>query len=95
MFLTIILNLGLLIFCFALWSCYITQSNLLLLLIYFEIFILGIRINFLLFTKIINNLTGYIYIFGILVVRAIETVIGLAIILRLTQHQNTYNLLKL
>ena len=72
--------LSVFLFCVGLFGIYVLPRNLITMLISFELILLSINYNFLLFSVINNDLLAQFYALLILVIAAVETALGLSFI---------------
>lgn len=75
------LILSVIVFSVALFGLMIHHKNILNLLICIELLLLSVNLNFIAFSHYFNDLAGQIFVFFILAVAAVETAIGLAILI--------------
>jgi len=68
-----------LIFFFGLLGLILNKRNLLLLLMSIELMLLGVNLNFIIFSVLLDDLMGQIFSLYILTVAAAESAIGLAL----------------
>jgi NADH-quinone oxidoreductase subunit K len=78
--LNFILTVSLLIFFIGLAGLITIKKNVLVTLMSIELMLLGINLNFLIFSLYLDDLSGHIFILFILTISATESVIGLALI---------------
>lgn len=71
----------LLLFILSILGIILNQSNIILILIFIEIMLLSISLNFIIHTYIIDNLLGQICSIYIITVAAVESAIGLSIMI--------------
>lgn len=79
--LNFILLLTLLLFVIGFIGLVLNRKNFLLVLISIEIILLAINLNFILFSVYFDDLVGQIFVLFILAIAAIESSIGLAILI--------------
>jgi len=65
------------------------RKNYLLLLLFLELMLLSVNYNFLLFSILLNDINGLIYMFYVLILAGIEASLGFSILIL----YNNYNLL--
>lgn len=73
--------LPLLIFILSLLGVIINRTNIILLLICIEMMLLSICLNFLIISHSLNNIVGLIVVIFIITVAAVESAIGLSIMI--------------
>jgi len=71
----------LLLFVLSILGIILNQSNIILILIFIEIMLLSISLNFIIHAYVINNLLGQICSIYIITVAAVESAIGLSIMI--------------
>ncbi len=67
----------------------INRKNVITLLMCIELMLLSVNINFIAFSRYLNDLQGQIFVFFILTVAAAEAAIGLAILVALFRNRAT------
>ncbi len=70
----------------------LNKKSLIHLLFSIELMLLSVNLNFLFFSRMINDISGHIINIFILTVAAAETAIGLAIIMMLFTNNSSMNL---
>ena len=83
------LTLGAILLSISTAGIIINRKNMITLLMCLELLLLAVNMNFIAFSRYLNNLDGQIFVFFILTVAAAETAIGLAIIVVLYRHHKT------
>jgi NADH-quinone oxidoreductase subunit K len=68
------------------------NKNLILLLIYIELILLAVNTNFIIFSKLWNDINGQIFVLFVLTISAAEIAVALAIIFKLFQTSQTINI---
>jgi len=66
----------------------ILNNNLLLFMLITELFLLGVNLTFIEYSLLLNEILGFIISIIILIMAAIETSLGLAIIIRYIETNN-------
>lgn len=87
--LTHFLSLSAILFGIALAGIFINRKNILVILMCIELMLLAVNTNFIAFSKYFNHLDGQIFVFFILTVAAVESAIGLAILVVLFRHHKS------
>lgn len=67
----------------------INRKNVITLLMCIELMLLSVNINFIAFSRYLDDLQGQIFVFFILTVAAAEAAIGLAILVALFRNRST------
>ena len=80
------LSLGGMLFALSVIGIYLNRRNLIVLLMAIELMLLAVNINFVAFSHYLNDLSGQLFVFFILVVAAAESGIGLAILVVLFRN---------
>jgi len=83
------LTLGALLFCISVAGIFINRKNVLILLMCIELMLLAVNINFVAFSRFLDNIDGQVFVFFILTVAAAEAAIGLAILVVLFRNRRT------
>ena len=89
--LTDYLILGALLFAIAVMGLFINRKNLVVLLMCVELMLLAVNINFVAFSRYLENRTGQIFVFFVLTVAAAESAIGLALVVVVFRHRRSIN----
>lgn len=79
----------------GLTGVFINRKNILILLMCIEIILLAVNTNFLSFSRFLADYTGQIFVFFILSVTAVESAIGLAILVIIFRNRGTISLKKM
>ena len=74
------LTLGAILFCLGVAGIFINRKNVIVLLMCIELMLLAVNMNFVAFSRFLNDLDGQVFVFFILTVAAAEAAIGLAIL---------------
>ncbi len=85
------LVLGGLLFCISAAGIFINRKNVLILLMCIELMLLAVNMNFVAFSRFLENSAGQVFVFFILTVAAAESAIGLAILVVLFRNRRTIN----
>lgn len=80
-----------LLFSIAVAGIFINRKNLILLLMCVELLLLAANINFVAFSRYLNNIDGQVFVFFVLTVAAAEAAIGLAILVVLFRQRQSIN----
>lgn len=81
--------LGSILFVIGVMGIAINRHNLISLLMSIELILLACNTNFIAFSKLHNTLTGEVFVFFVLGIAAIETAIGLAIMVLIYRQHHT------
>jgi NADH-quinone oxidoreductase subunit K len=80
------LVLAAILFSIGVVGIFLNRKNLIVLLMSIELMLLAVNINFVAFSHYLNDLSGQLFVFFILVVAAAEAGIGLAILVVLFRN---------
>ncbi len=83
------LTLGALLFCISVAGIFLNRKNVLILLMCIELMLLAVNINFVAFSRFLDNMDGQVFVFFILTVAAAEAAIGLAILVVLFRNRSS------
>lgn len=83
------LTVAALLFAISVVGLFINRNNLIALLMCVELLLLAVNINFVAFSRYLNQTSGDIFVFFILTVAAAESAIGLAIFVNVFRHRRT------
>ena len=83
------------VFSISICGIIMNRSNLLILLMSIELMLLSVNTNFLIFSSMLQQTVGNIFVFFILTVTAAESIIGLAIIIVLFRGYKSVDISKL
>ena len=86
-----VLGLSGLLFAIAVAGIFINRKNLILLLMCVELLLLSANINFVAFSRYLDNIDGQVFVFFVLTVAAAEAAIGLAILVVLFRQRQSIN----
>ena len=89
------LTLGALLFCLSVTGIFLNRKNVIILLMCIELMLLAVNMNFVAFSRYLDNLDGQVFVFFILTVAAAEAAIGLAILVVLFRNRGTINVAEL
>ena len=89
------LTLGAILFSLSVAGIFINRKNIIILLMCIELMLLSVNMNFVAFSRFLDNLDGQIFVFFILTVAAAEAGIGLAILVVLFRNRQTINVAEL
>ena len=80
------LVLGALLFAISVIGIVMNRKNLIVLLMAIELMLLAVNMNFVAFSRDLQDLSGQVFVFFILTVAAAESAIGLAILVALFRN---------
>ncbi len=83
------LTLGAVLFCISVAGIFLNRRNVLILLMCIELMLLAVNINFVAFSRFLDNMDGQVFVFFILTVAAAEAAIGLAILVVLFRNRRS------
>ena len=89
------LSLGAILFCLSVAGIFLNRKNVIILLMCIELMLLAVNMNFVAFSRYLDNLDGQVFVFFILTVAAAEAAIGLAILVVLFRNLGTINVAEL
>jgi len=89
------LTLGAILFCLGVAGIFVNRKNLIILLMCIELILLAVNMNFVAFSRFLDNLDGQVFVFFILTVAAAEAAIGLAILVVVFRNRKTINVAEL
>ena len=89
------LILGAVLFCISVAGIFLNRKNVLILLMAIELMLLSVNMNFVAFSRFLDNTDGQVFVFFILTVAAAEAAIGLAILVVLFRNRHTINVAEL
>jgi NADH-quinone oxidoreductase subunit K len=89
------LTLGAILFCLGVAGVFLNRKNVIILLMCIELMLLAVNMNFVAFSRFLDNLDGQVFVFFILTVAAAEAAIGLAILVVLFRNRGTINVSEL
>lgn len=85
------LVLGAVLFCIAIAGIFLNRKNVIILLMAIELMLLSVNLNFIAFSRYLDDTAGQVFVFFILTVAAAEAAIGLAILVVLFRNRRTIN----
>ncbi len=85
------LILGAILFCLSVAGIFLNRKNLIVLLMALELMLLAVNMNFIAFSRFLEDTAGQVFVFFILTVAAAEAAIGLAILVVLFRSRATIN----
>lgn len=85
------LVLGAILFAISVIGIFLNRRNVIVLLMAIELMLLAVNMNFVAFSRYLNDMSGQVFVFFILTVAAAESAIGLAILVVLFRNLNTIN----
>ena len=85
------LILAALLFSLSVAGIFINRRNVILLLMCIELMLLSVNFNFIVFSRMLGDTLGQVFVFFILTVAAAEAAIGLAILVVLFRNTNSIN----
>lgn len=89
--LTHFLALGAILFSIGVAGIFLNRKNIIILLMSIELMLLAVNMNFIAFSRFLDNMDGQVFVFFILTVAAAEAAIGLAILVVLFRNRQTIN----
>lgn len=89
------LTLSAILFSLSIAGIFINRKNVIILLMCIELMLLSVNMNFIAFSRFLDNLDGQVFVFFILTVAAAEAAIGLAILVVLFRNRQTINVAEL
>lgn len=85
------LTLAAILFCLSVAGIFLNRKNLIVLLMAIELMLLSVSMNFVAFSRFMEDTAGQVFVFFILTVAAAEAAIGLAILVVLFRSRSTIN----
>ncbi|MGI9315752.1 MAG: NADH-quinone oxidoreductase subunit NuoK [bacterium] len=85
------LVLGAILFGISVVGIFLNRKNVVILLMSIELLLLGVNMNFVAFSRYLDDTAGQVFVFFILTVAAAEAAIGLAILIVLFRSRRTIN----
>ena len=86
------LVLGALLFAISVVGIFLNRKNIIVLLMAIELMLLAVNLNFIAFSRYLDDIAGQVFVFFILTVAAAESAIGLAILVVLFRNLSTINI---
>lgn len=81
------LILAAILFCLSVAGIFLNRKNLIVLLMALELMLLSVNMNFVAFSRFLEDTAGQVFVFFILTVAAAEAAIGLAILVVLFRNR--------
>jgi NADH-quinone oxidoreductase subunit K len=85
------LILGAVLFAISVVGIFLNRKNVIILLMAIELMLLAVNTNFIAFSHYLGDIAGQVFVFFILTVAAVESAIGLAILIVLFRNLQTIN----
>lgn len=85
------LVLGAILFGISVVGIFLNRKNVVILLMSIELLLLAVNMNFVAFSRYLDDIAGQVFVFFILTVAAAEAAIGLAILIVLFRSRRTIN----
>ncbi len=85
------LALSALLFSLSIAGIFLNRKNVLILLMCIELMLLAVNMNFIAFSRYLDDIAGQVFVFFILTVAAAEAAIGLAILVVLFRNRRSIN----
>lgn len=85
------LLLGGILFSIGVAGIFLNRKNVIILLMAIELMLLAVNMNFIAFSRYLDDVAGQVFVFFILTVAAAEAAIGLAILVVLFRNRNSIN----
>ena len=85
------LVLGAILFGISVVGIFLNRKNVVILLMSIELLLLAVNMNFVAFSRYLDDAAGQVFVFFILTVAAAEAAIGLAILIVLFRSRRTIN----
>ena len=85
------LVLGAILFGISVVGIFLNRKNVVILLMSIELLLLAVNMNFVAFSRFLEDTAGQVFVFFILTVAAAEAAIGLAILIVLFRSRRTIN----
>ena len=83
------LVLGAILFAISMAGIFLNRRNVIVMLMAIELMLLAVNLNFIAFSRYLDDMAGQVFVFFILTVVAAESAIGLAILVVLFRALNT------
>ena len=93
--LTHYLVVGAILFVAGVFGIFVNRKNVIVILMSIELILLSVNINFVAFSRHMEDAAGQIFVFFILTVAAAEAAIGLAILVALFRSRRTIEVMKI
>ena len=85
------LTFGAILFSIGVAGIFLNRKNIIILLMSIELLLLAVNMNFVAFSRFLDNMDGQVFVFFILTVAAAEAAIGLAILVVLFRNRQSIN----
>jgi len=85
------LTLGAILFSLSVAGIFLNRKNVIIILMCVELMLLAVNMNFVAFSRFLDDTAGQVFVFFILTVAAAEAAIGLAILVVLFRNKRTIN----
>ena len=85
------LVLGAILFAVSVVGIFLNRKNVIILLMAIELMLLAVNLNFIAFSRYLDDMAGQVFVFFILTVAAAESAIGLAILVALFRNLRSIN----
>ena len=85
------LVLGAILFAISMAGIFLNRKNVIILLMAIELMLLAVNLNFVAFSRYLDDMAGQVFVFFILTVAAAESAIGLAILVVLFRERQSIN----
>jgi NADH-quinone oxidoreductase subunit K len=85
------LILGSILFAISVVGIFLNRKNVIVILMAIELMLLAVNMNFVAFSRYLDDMAGQVFVFFILTVAAAESAIGLAILVVLFRSLKTIN----
>lgn len=85
------LTLGAILFSLSVAGIFLNRKNVITILMCVELMLLAVNMNFVAFSRFLDDSAGQVFVFFILTVAAAEAAIGLAILVVLFRNRRTIN----
>ncbi len=85
------LILGAILFSLSVAGIFLNRKNIIIILMCVELMLLAVNMNFVAFSRFLDDSAGQVFVFFILTVAAAEAAIGLAILVVLFRNRRTIN----
>lgn len=92
---TQVLNVTTILFFIGMVGLVLNRKNILITIMSIELMLLGVNLNFIIFSIHLDDIIGQIFVLFILTIAATESAIGLAILFVFNNTKNTINFEKL
>ncbi|MCG8432725.1 MAG: NADH-quinone oxidoreductase subunit NuoK [Gammaproteobacteria bacterium] len=79
------------LFSLSVAGMFLNRKNVLILLMCIELMLLSVNMNFIAFSRFLDDISGQVFVFFILTVAAAEAAIGLAILVVLFRNRQSIN----